>query len=285
MQSRACHQSNRPTLEQVTLCAVDTRAPTLALDALKRSLAQAGFGRVVLFTSQEGVRLASHSGIETIEIEPLRSGSDYSRWVVQNLPLHIQTSHVLISQWDGFVTNARAWSDEFLSWDYIGALWPDQSTGRNVGNGGFSLRSQSFLRAAQALQLQNFHPEDQVLCRDHRVVLETQHGIRFAPPAVARRFAYENEKPCQPTFGFHGPYNLPKALNESELMLLLEQLPDDFFRSRDARRLARALLLRRMPNAASALLRRRSAQGKSGLHTRLLGATAALMTLLKPHHP
>jgi hypothetical protein len=275
----------RPTLEQVTLCAVDTRAPALALDALKRSLGQARFGRVVLFTSPEGVHLASQSGIEAVEIELLRSGSDYSRWVVQNLPPHIQTSHVLISQWDGFVTHAGAWSDDFLSWDYIGAVWPDHPTGRNVGNGGFSLRSQSFLRAALQLQLQNFHPEDQVLCRDHRVVLETQHGIRFAPPAVARRFAYENEKPRQPTFGFHGPYNLPNAVNERELMLLLDQLPDDFFRSRDARRLARALLLRRMPFAANALLQRRSVAGKSGLHTRLLGATAALMTLLIPHHP
>jgi hypothetical protein len=285
MQSRARHQSSRPTLEQVTLCAVDTRAPRLALDALKRSLEQADFARVVLFTSPEGVCLASQSGIEAVEIDPLGSGSDYSRWVVQSLPQHIQTSHVLISQWDGFVTNAMAWSDDFLSWDYIGAVWPDQPIDRNVGNGGFSLRSQSFLLAAQSLHLQNAHPEDQVLCRDHRVVLETQYSIRFAPPSVARRFSYENEKPHQPTFGFHGPYNLPHALHESELIQLLEQLPDEFFLSRDARRLARALLLQRLPVAASALLKRRSAAGKSGLNTRLLGAVAALMTLLKPHLP
>ena len=285
MQSRACHRSNRLTLDHVTLCAVDTRAPSLALDALKRSMDQIGFARVVLFTSQEGVDLASQSGIEAIAIEPLRSGSDYSRWVVQDLPSHIQTSHVLISQWDGFVTNATAWSEDFLSWDYIGAVWPDQPSGCNVGNGGFSLRSQSFLRAAQALRLPNFHPEDQVLCRDHRVTLETQHSIRFAPPSVARLFAYENEKPRQPTFGFHGPYNLPNALTESELVLLLEKLPDEFFRSRDARRLAHALLLLRMPFAAKALLTRRSAAGKSGPHTRLLGAIAAVMTLLKPRQP
>ena len=285
MQARASHHPDRPALEQVTLCAVDTRAPQLALAALRRSMDQVGFARVVLFTSQEGVGLAAQSGIEAIAIEPLRSGSDYSRWVVQDLPQHIQTSHVLISQWDGFVTNATAWSDDFLSWDYIGAVWPDQPNGCNVGNGGFSLRSQSFLRAAQALKLQNFHPEDQVLCRDHRVALETQHNIRFAPPSVARLFAHENEKPRQPTFGFHGPYNLPKALTESELVLLLEKLPDAFFRSRDARRLARALLLRRMPFSAKALLKRRSAAGKSGLHTRLLGAIATFMTLLKPPPP
>ena len=285
MQPRACHHSDLPELKQVTLCAVDTRAPQLALAALRRSMDQVGFARVVLFTSQEGVRLASQSGIEAIAIEPLLSGSDYSRWVVQDLPQHIQTSHVLISQWDGFVTNAGVWSDDFLSWDYIGAVWPDQPTGRNVGNGGFSLRSQSFLRAAQALQLQDFHPEDQMLCRDHRVALETHHSIRFAPHSVARLFAYENEKPRQPTFGFHGPYNLPNALTEREIVVLFEQLPDEYFRRRDARRLARTLLLRRMPFAASALLTRRSAAGQSGLHTRSLAAIAAFMTLLTPRHP
>lgn len=285
MPPRVCHRSNRPTLAQVTLCAVDTRAPLLALHALQRCAAQVDFARVVLFTSQEGMRLSLPAGIEALEIDALRSGSDYSRWVVTSLPTHIRTSHVLISQWDGFVTHPQAWSDDFLAWDYIGAVWPDQPRNRNVGNGGFSLRSQKFLHAAQALKLNNFHPEDQVLCRDHRQILETQHGIRFAPPAVARRFAYENEKPQQPTFGFHGPYNLPYAMHEGDLMALMEQLPDDFFRSRDARRLARRLLLQRMPLAAGHLLKRRSAAGKAGLNTRLLGATAALMTLVKPRHP
>jgi Protein of unknown function (DUF5672) len=278
--------SARLTLNQVTLCAVDTRAPLLALQALQHSIEHVDFGRVLLFTSSDGVRLASGMrGIDAIEIEPLHSGSDYSCWVVQNLPDHVQTSHVLINQWDGFVTHAQAWSDEFLNWDYVGAVWPDQLPGRDVGNGGFSLRSQTFLHAARALRLTDCHPEDQMLCRNHRGGLETTHGIRFAPAALARRFAYENEKPRQPTFGFHGPYNLPFAMNEGELSQLLEQLPDDFFRSRDARRLAHALLLRRMPFAAQQLLRRRRAAGKSGLNTRVLDTAASLMTLLKPHHP
>ena len=271
----------RPALQQVTLCAIDTRAPQLALQALQRSSEQVDFARVVLFTSPEGQGLASQNGIEIVEIEPLRSGIDYSRWVVECLPAHIHTSHVLVSQWDGFVTDATAWSDDFLSWDYIGAPWPDQPEGRNVGNGGFSLRSQSFLKAGRALRLQNFHPEDQVLCRDRREELETRHGIRFAPPSVASRFAFENQKPRHPTFGFHGPYNLPLAMDENHLIQLLRQLPDDFFRSRDARRLARALLLRRMPVAARHLLKRRHAAGKSGLNNFLLDTVAALMVSLK----
>jgi hypothetical protein len=124
-----------------------------------------------------------------------------------------------------------------------------------------------------------------MLCRDHRVALETHHGIRFAPHSVARLFSYENEKPRQPTFGFHGPYNLPNALTEREVVVLFEQLPDEYFRRRDARRLARTLLLRRMPFAVSALLKRRSAAGKSGLDTRSLAAIAAFMALLTPRHP
>ena len=41
---------SRLQLAQVTLCAVDTRAPALAAQSLLRSMTQADFGRVLLFT-------------------------------------------------------------------------------------------------------------------------------------------------------------------------------------------------------------------------------------------
>ena len=106
------------------------------------------------------------------------------------------------------------------------------------------------------------------------------HGVSFAPPKLARRFAFENESPRGVPFGFHGPYNLPAVLDEPTLMEWLERLPLEFFGSRDARRLARAMLRRGMAKAAAQLLARRRATGRSDPNARLLAATASLMAML-----
>jgi hypothetical protein len=271
----------RLPLAQVTLCAVDTRTPGLAAQSLLRSMAGIDFGRVVLFTDG-WTPPQPLPGIERVQIPTLRSGADYSQFVLRELPAHVHTSHVLVTQWDGFVLDAGAWTDEFLRYDYIGAVWPDDPAAQAVGNGGFSLRSKRLLAAGMDPAITETHPEDKVLCRDHRTLLETVHGVRFAPADLARRFAFENESPTGPVFGFHGPYNLPRVLTEAQLLDVVQQLPDEFFRSRDARRLARALLAQRMPTAAQRLLQRRRAAGRHDPNTRLLGALASLQGLLSP---
>jgi hypothetical protein len=154
-----------------------------------------------------------------------------------------------------------------------------------VGNGGFSLRSQRLLQAGRDVRIVQEHPEDLMLGRTYRDLLETEHGVRFAPPALARRFAFENETPASPTFGFHGPYNLPRVLDETEMWQCLEALPDDFFRGRDARRLARALLARRMAGAAQLLIRRRLAAGRRDPNTRALGWLADGLGWLTSRQP
>ncbi|MDE2080601.1 MAG: hypothetical protein KGI90_04550 [Burkholderiales bacterium] len=287
---------NRPTLPsmfattlalpQITLIAVDTRAPALAAQSLRHSMSGTDFARVMLFThacaaADPGLERA---GIEGIAIDPLSSGADYSRFMLRELARHITTSHVLVTQWDGFVVDPRAWRDEFLQWDYLGAVWPDQPAGRDVGNGGFSLRSRRLLVAAAAdPAITRMHPEDEVLCRTHRAHLERAHGIRFAPAPLARQFAFENEAPRGPCFGFHGPYHLPRFLDEATLQRWLAELPDAFYLGRDARRLARALLAQRMPVTAQQVLRRRAAAGGGARHTRLLGLAAALLARLPGH--
>lgn len=270
----------RLELAQVTLCAVDTRSPELAAMSLRRSMAGIDFGRVLLFT-RDWAPEQPLPGVEVVEIDLLRSGADYSRFVLRQLPGHIHTSHVLVTQWDGFVVEPRAWSHEFLAHDYVGAVWPEQPAACSVGNGGFSLRSRRFLAAGLDARITEEHPEDQVMCRTWRDHLEREHGVSFAPPALARRFAFENEAPQGPTFGFHGPYNLPRFLDEAALVFVLDELPDDFFRSRDARRLARALLAQGMPATARRLLQRRQQAGRNDPNTRLLGAAATLLSLFK----
>ena len=270
----------RLELAQVTLCAVDTRSPELAAMSLRRSMAGIDFGRVLLFTHDWAPKQPL-PGVDVVEIDRLRSGADYSHFVLRQLPGHIHTSHVLVTQWDGFVVEPRAWSHEFLVHDYVGAVWPEQPAACSVGNGGFSLRSRRFLAAGLDPRITEKHPEDQVMCRTWRNHLEREHGVSFAPPALARRFAFENEAPQGPTFGFHGPYNLPRFLDEASLATVLDELPDDFFRTRDARRLARALLAQGLPATARRLLQRRQRAGRRDPNTRLLGAAATLFSFFQ----
>ena len=68
-------------------------------------------------------------------------------------------------------------------------------------------------------------------------------------------------------------------MDEATLAFVLDELPDEFFRSRDARRLARALLAHGMPATARRLLQRRQRAGRTDPNTRLLGAAAALLSL------
>lgn len=275
---------SRRQLRQVTLCAVDTRSPQLAAMSLQRSMAGIDFAQVLLFTHGWAPR-PPLAGVDVVEIAALRSGADYSHFVLRQLPGYLRSSHVLITQWDGFVVEPAAWRQEFLVHDYIGAVWPDQPAACSVGNGGFSLRSRRFMAAGLDPRITELHPEDQVLCRTWRTRLEREHGVSFAPPALARRFAFENEAPQGPTFGFHGPRNLPRFLDEAALAVVLDELPDDFFRSRDARRLARALLVQGMPGTARRLLQRRQLAGRTDPNTRLLGAAAALFSLFHDRPP
>lgn len=219
-----------PTLESrielptVTLCVVDCVYPTLAVRALRCSTQGCRFGAVKLITST-GLRFED---IETVPIIPISSSTEYSAFILKELPKYVHTEHVLVAQWDGYVVNSPAWDPTFLNYDYIGARWTPESVGNlgfgnryTVGNGGFSLRSKRFLAAVaeltRNLAAPELHPEDAVACRHLRNQLEIEYGIRFAPGDVADHFSFEHVTPEQPTFGFHGVTNLARAINDPRL--------------------------------------------------------------------
>ena len=111
--------------------------------------------------------------------------------------------------------NPRAWTDAFLDYDYIGAKWAEENVrrdgfpaGHNVGNGGFSLRSDFYLGAGGDPHLEKTHPEDTHLCGTYRPYLEGTCGIKYATAEVADRFSFELDIPESPPFGFHGSFNL-----------------------------------------------------------------------------
>jgi hypothetical protein len=229
-------------LPELTLCCVDTRQPGLALAALRRCMARIRFARVLLFTDRALLPQAP-LGIELVDLR-IDSVAAYSEFMLRGLLPFVHSSHLLVVQWDGYVTDPAAWDPAFLQFDYIGAPWHDIAGDAGVGNGGFSLRSLKLLQALQDPALAPAHPEDLCIARQHRQALERQHGIRFAPRAMAARFAYERTEPAGPSFGFHGLFNFHRVLPPEDLQRLLAQLPDAMLRGLDAHDLCRTLIAR-----------------------------------------
>jgi len=194
------HQGQPIKQPEVTLLGVDCVNIDRLANVARFCQRRIQFGDVKLLSSRGGDR-------ENVVLIPhINSTKDYSRFIVKELHKHVDTSHVLIIQHDGFILNPRAWDDEFLQYDYIGAPWcyPD---GFNVGNGGFSLRSRKLLQMiAEDERFTEFHPEDHCIARTYRKRLE-RNGIKFAPEPLARRFAIEGNIKhgwkWDGQFGFH----------------------------------------------------------------------------------
>jgi len=209
-------------LDNVTICAIDCLHPSLAIDSLKRSIQNIEFAECILFTDKNIV----DGKIKCIKIDSITHMDHYDTFVFKELHKYINTSHVLIVQWDGWIIDSDIWKDEFLEYDYIGAPWSFYDDGYVVGNGGFSLRTKKLL---QALTNEEFvvvsnQAEDDAICRSYRDKLESKYDIKFAPVELAERFSYESYIPQQSTFGFHGIYNLWRHASDKEIVSMFETI-------------------------------------------------------------
>lgn len=208
-------------LPSVTLCAVASVNVPATIAALVRSMKHVAFPDIILFTHEAISQ--PYPGIRIVAIQPINSVEEYSRFVLAELVHHVATDHCLIVQWDGFVIDASCWDEQFLQYDYIGAPWPQFTDGRDVGNGGFSLRSRRLMVSCAKLPLQGRIAEDVLVCREYRDRLESE-GMQFAPRAIAARFAYEREKAADATFGFHGVFNMVDILGADAFWNLYKRL-------------------------------------------------------------
>lgn len=190
-------------IPDVTLFGIDNHDPKGLLRAAEISTRDIEFGAVTMIT------------------EKLFTGREgYSRFCIESMASYIETSHVLIIHADGYVQNPLAWDNEWLQYDYIGATWWYKD-GMNNGNGGFCLRSKKLLDILASLDITDYHPEDDVICRQLRPWLEDKYGIKFAPDEVCNKFSIEAFNVPPPhnkyngQFGFHGyhvsglPYPIP----------------------------------------------------------------------------
>lgn len=214
------HETPKVRIRDTTLCCIDCSNYGLAIRALRLSLAGCEFPRTMLLTD----RRFDLAPIETVIIDSIRSLQEYSEFVIRRLFHYVDTEYVLLIQWDGYVVDPGRWSDEFLLFDYVGARWPHEAlhipAEQAIGNGGFSLRSRTLLKALQDPRIARIHPEDEAICLTYRRYLEEQHGIAFAPSAIADRFSFEHLSPVEPTFGFHGQINITRFVDDAAIRLL-----------------------------------------------------------------
>lgn len=208
---------SRLELPEVTLIAVTSVNISATITALKNSMAQIGFGSAKLLTDRAPAQIPE--GIEWVSIAPLTSAQAYSDFILHHLADHVVTPHCLLVQWDGHVLNADRWQAEFLSYDFVGASWPQFSDGHDVGNGGFSLRSRALLEACRNPSFRPSHPEDLAIGRQNRNWLEMQ-GLRIAPRSLADAFAAERAGNPATSFGYHGVWHMPRLLGREEFWRL-----------------------------------------------------------------
>ena len=218
-------------LPGVTLACIDTINHALALRALERSRAGIRFARTLFLTDAMPNGIVVPDGIVVADIEPLRSREAYSRFVLKRLLPRIDTAHVLLVQWDGYVVHPQAWESAFAGVDYLGARWFWHEDGHDVGNGGFSLRSRRLLQALQDPRIELVDAEDTTIGRTFRTLLEQEHGVRFGDGALADRFAFEAAYPIGSPFGFHGLYNFCRVVPPAELAALAEGFSEAILRS------------------------------------------------------
>ncbi len=205
-------------LPDVTLVCVDDNYRR-GLEAMLRCMNDIKFKDIKLFSSTIDAQL----GVAEL-IPKLGSKEAYSKFILKELHKYIETKYCLIVQHDGFVRNPENWNNEFMQYDYIGATWWYKD-GKNVGNGGFSLRSKRLLELCANLPTNATHPEDHIICRDMRPYLESK-GIKFAPESLANQFSFEGyNQPGTYTnqFGFHGSRAFRKPPDPKKTGFIINQ--------------------------------------------------------------
>jgi hypothetical protein len=227
-------------LPEVTLISIDTTDDLSGtLNGVYTSMSGINFDSVKIITTKEQIKnnlsLLDDGIVLEEPVTEIKNYNDYNHYVIYNLHNHVETTHCLLIQPDGFVLFPDKWDDTWLEYDYIGAPWAYVEDAyidpfgnhHRVGNGGFSLRSKKLLEVPTKVKVLwetnnsdfywmpegvvNYH-EDGNICVHNRHIFEEQ-GCKFASVEVAVRFSQETRVPeCEgiTPFGFH--YRLPPGV-------------------------------------------------------------------------
>lgn len=227
-------------LPNVTLISIDTTDNLSGtLKGVYTSMSGINFGAVKIITTKKQIEnnysLVDDGIVLEKPVVDIKNYNDYNHYVIHDLHNHVNTSHCLLVQPDGFVLFPEKWNNEWLKYDYIGAPWAYAEDAyidpfgnhHRVGNGGFSLRSKKFLEVPTKVEVPwetnnsdfywmpegvvNYHEDGNVCVHNRHIFIE--QGCKYAPVEVAVRFSQETRvSECDgiTPFGFH--YNLPSGI-------------------------------------------------------------------------
>jgi hypothetical protein len=219
-------------MKDITLIIVDNVNHDLARFSIEKTLSTIPCKEVITFSDRPIIE-----GAKFVPIRKNINLYDYSEIMTKQLWTHVETEHVITIQWDGMAVNKDLWDDNFLNYDYIGALWKWPIFTQTVGNGGFSFRSRKLIEALRdnnvrlgtELSGQN---EDVAIAVEYRELMEEKYGIKYATPEVASKFATENVW-NGPSFGFHGLWNIPRFLPKKEIDFVIDHIPSYYWNDLD----------------------------------------------------
>jgi Protein of unknown function (DUF5672) len=216
-------------IDDVTLVTIETHYHALAGRALQECVDRIPFRNVITFSDRPII-----GGATNIPVNTIGSMRDYCDILLKGMWPFVRTSHVIFAQWDAMIFDETKWTDDYLEYDYIGAVWPWQPPGQNVGNGGFSLRSAKLLNALRDpfIHMTPEGPhgvqEDNYIAIVHRQMLEKKYGIRFAPPDVAAQFSYELGD-YKGSMAFHGFWNVMQFMPKPTVDFFFANRPPNMF--------------------------------------------------------
>ena len=102
-------------LRDFTLCAADSANIALTVRAFNQTLENCNFGDVLFFT-----HAAVKGPFRTVKIDKL-TRQRYRHFRLKEVTTFIDTPFALFIEWDGYVTEPRAWDPKFREYDFIGA--------------------------------------------------------------------------------------------------------------------------------------------------------------------
>lgn len=206
-------------LDKVSIVGIEgnDRNTERTLKAIHHSCRYIDFAGKQFITAEPNIK---YNDVNIVRI-PKMDFHGYGKFMLGHLPTYLldynyKHTHTLFVQYDGYVLNPEAWSDEFLKYDYIGARWFWYKDKYTCGNGGFSLRSHKLILAVQAIYHANRleidkhinSGEDSIICRIMRPSLEEHFGMVFPPDEIADAFSCENRQ-YSGQFGWHGKNMVP----------------------------------------------------------------------------
>ena len=215
-------------LPDVALILVDTVCPELAAVAITRSCSKVRFGSVHIWANSLDHWWGCFPYQKEAHVRPCTATcfNDVSQLIWETVPKYVGSKYILIQHWDSWVLDPDAWDDNFLTYDYLGAPWGWHNDDKEVGNGGFSLRSMRLVKKVGSSGLWRHWgmPEDAAVCRINRHLLEPEFS--FAPVPLAAKFSFERTHYQGPGkhFGFHGVFNFPRVLHPVELESAIQQI-------------------------------------------------------------